>query len=461
MRTTWRLLALAALVVVALTASAATAAAEHRKYRGEIDGAKYRVEVPDRWNGTLVLYSHGYYPEGFDQLLGDIQLANNAGTAKWLLDHGYALAASNYKPVTGYVVDAALRDQIALLDWFDANVGRPRRTISTGQSLGAAIAILLTERHPDRFAGAMTVCGGPDPFATYNAGLDVTFAIRTLLAPNAGIDLVRPANAADSADKLAKAVQAAADDPKGRARLALAGAFNNVTGWFNAHAPRPTGLDWQRQQALWLQFGYSIGFGPVTHADMEGHLGGNPSWNVGIDYRRQLARSSHSRLVREAYREAGVDLRADLKALAAAPRIAPDAVAVRNQFRHVPRGRTPVPVLTLHTTGDGGAVPDQERGFADRVRRAGHPSQLRQLYIERGAHCSNSAAEEVVALQALEEKISTGRWGDLRPQRLNADANGFDAAQYHLVKDIVTFTDKVMPPAFTRFTPPRPLRPTP
>lgn len=461
MKPMWRLLTLAALIVAALTASAATAAAEQRTYRGEIDGAKYRVEVPDQWNGTLVLYSHGYYPEGFDQLLGDIQVANNAGTAKWLLEHGYALAASNFNPVTGYMVDEALRDQIALLDWFDASVGEPRRTISTGQSLGAAIAILLTERHPDRFAGAMTVCGGPDPLATYNAALDVAFAIRTLLAPNAGIDLVRPAKAADSADKLAQAVQAAADDPQGRARLALAGALNNVAGWFNAHIPRPAGLDWQRQQALWLQFGYSIGFGPIARADMERHLGGNPSWNVGIDYRRQLARSSQSRLVREAYREAGLDLRADLKALAAAPRIAPDPVATRNQYRHVPRGTTPVPVLTLHTTGDGGAVPDQERGFAHRVRRAGHPSQLRQLYIERGAHCSNNAAEEVVAVGALQEKIDTGRWPELQPDRLNAAANEFDAAQYHLVKDIVTLTDKIMPPAFTRFTPPRPLRPSP
>ena len=28
--------------------------------KGEIDGAKYRILLPDEWNGTLLLYSHGY-----------------------------------------------------------------------------------------------------------------------------------------------------------------------------------------------------------------------------------------------------------------------------------------------------------------------------------------------------------------------------------------------------------------
>ena len=27
---------------------------------GEIDGAKYKILLPKEWNGTLLLYSHGY-----------------------------------------------------------------------------------------------------------------------------------------------------------------------------------------------------------------------------------------------------------------------------------------------------------------------------------------------------------------------------------------------------------------
>jgi len=28
------------------------------------DGGLYRIEIPDTWNGELVLYAHGYQPAG-------------------------------------------------------------------------------------------------------------------------------------------------------------------------------------------------------------------------------------------------------------------------------------------------------------------------------------------------------------------------------------------------------------
>jgi hypothetical protein len=125
----------------------------------------------------------------------------------------------------------------------------------------------------------------------------------------------------------------------------------------------------------------------------------------------------------------------------------------------VPRGTAPVPTVTLHTTGDGGAVPDQERWYAAQVRRSGQPNRLRQLYIERGMHCSFSAAEEIVTLRSLFQRMETGRWPDTSPDRLNAAADAFGSL-YHLVLDLGNFTQAPMPPAFTRFTPPVFLRPS-
>jgi hypothetical protein len=29
---------------------------------GEINGAKFRIDVPENWNGGLVVYCHGYNP---------------------------------------------------------------------------------------------------------------------------------------------------------------------------------------------------------------------------------------------------------------------------------------------------------------------------------------------------------------------------------------------------------------
>jgi hypothetical protein len=468
-RGTWlRGTVVVALVAGLLGGSGATAAAasqsatadERRSHTGTINGAQFRVEVPERWNGTLLLFSHGYYPPGFAPPA--VFLANALESEELLLEHGYALAASKFEGEgTGFLVERALSDQIAVLDWFDRHISRPRRTIATGQSLGAAITALLVERNPHRFAGAATICGDFDVNGIWNMVLDINFAIKTLLAPGQDIDLIRPRDPAGSTQALLRAVEQARETPQGRARLALAAAFGNVTGWYSAHQPRPTDMtEWIRQQSQWLYWSYIAGLGPGARVDLERRAGGNPSWNIGVDYHHQLARSSQRDLVKQAYEAAGAELSADLDRLAAAPRITPDPAAVRYLYRFgVPRGATPVPIVTLHTTGDGGAVPDHERWYAGQVRRFGDPSRLRQLYIERGMHCSVSAAEEFVTLRALFERIDTGRWPATSPRRMNAAANEFDV-RYHNVLDLGNFHSAPMPPAFTRYTPPVFLRPS-
>jgi pimeloyl-ACP methyl ester carboxylesterase len=326
--------------------------------------------------------------------------------------------------------------------------------------MGAAIALLLAERHPQRFAGVATTCGGPDPLGTFDAVLDAHVAVRALLAPGEDIDLVLARDPAASTQALVQAIERGLQTEQGRARLALAAAFNNVPGWYSAHAPRPADpAEWIRQQASWLQYAYTLGLGPVARADLERRAGGNPLGNVGVDPRRQLRRSGQTTFVRRAYREAGLDLRADLDRLAQTPRIAPDPAARAWMLRHVPTGRLQVPVVTLHSTGDGGAVADQERWLARQVRRAGDPGLLRQLWVERGMHCSFSAAEEIVALRTLFGRIETGRWPATDPQALDAAARELGPG-LDLVLDLGTFQDAPMPPAFTRFTPPRPMRPS-
>jgi hypothetical protein len=74
-------------------------------------------------------------------------------------------------------------------------------------------------------------------------------------------------------------------------------------------------------------------------------------------------------------------------------------------------------------------------------------------------HCSFSAAEEIVTLRTLFERIGSGRWPDTNPRRLSEGARDLDAG-YQLVLDFGTFQDAPMQPAFTRFTPPRFLRPS-
>jgi pimeloyl-ACP methyl ester carboxylesterase len=452
-----RIVTTAALVAGLLTATPVAAETGRHTYTGTIDGAEYKVETPAHWNGTLVLYSHPYYIE---QIPAGIGHANRAEAGDWLLDNGYALAASDFTGRNGFVVQDAMRDQIKVLDWFTTHVGRPRHTVATGSSMGAAIALMLAERNPRRIDGVAAMCGPLDLAGTWNVALDITFAVRALLAPGADIDLVRPRDAAASVAALNAAVEQAKTTPAGRARLALANAFGNVDGWNSAYEPKPTGVEEQIVQQAAIDQLFFVGtFGPGGRVDLERRAGGNPSWNTGVDYRAQLARSTQRDLVAAAYRTAGLDLGADLAALNGAPRVAADPTAKAWMSRYaVPRGTTPAPVLTIHNIADA-ADPAHERWYAGQVAKHGDPRDVRQLFVGRATHCAFSAAEEIVAMTALFRRVETGRWPSTDPGPLNAAAGSFGVAQQK-VFDFATFQDLPQEPAYTRFTPPAPPRPS-
>jgi hypothetical protein len=461
-----RRLILVALLLVGLAGVTGTAGATtvapgpgRHTYTGAINGADYRVETPERWNGTLILFSHGYVPAGIPFPPG-IPLANRVETEQWLLDHGCALAGSDFQGRTGMVIEDAPADNLALLDWFDTTVGRPRHTIASGFSMGGSIATRLAERYPHRIDGVLAVSGLQDAQANMNRGLDVTFAVRTLLTDDQSLDLVKAANPEHSVQVLRQAAAQALTTPAGRAKLALIGAIGGLPGWASAHEPRPTDLvEAIRQQEWWTEAAYIASLGPTGRLDIERRAGGNPSFNVGVDYAKQLARSGQRDFVDQAYRAAGLNVRDDLRLLADAPRIAADPKAVAWMYRFgVSSATTPTPVVTLHGVAEG-IISSDARWYGEQVREFGDPNQLRQLYVDRGDHGPLSAADEILALRALTDRIETGRWPNLSPERLNAEAATF-TQQQQTVFDIFTFSDKVMPPAFTDQRPPRGLRPS-
>src|ERR1700693_708724 len=146
-------LALAALLVVSIPASAL---AQVSTVPGNLpDGAAFLIEVPANWNGTLLLYSHGYVTPGSPNPAQDV---GDPFTGGFMLAAGYALAGSSYA-TTGWAVHEAIPDQIATLDAFQNLVGTPTHTIAWGHSLGGMITAGLVQEHPDRFAAALPMCG--------------------------------------------------------------------------------------------------------------------------------------------------------------------------------------------------------------------------------------------------------------------------------------------------------------
>jgi len=420
------------------------------------DGATYLIEVPVHYRHVLFLYSHGYVPPGSSNPAQDV---GDPVTGSWLLSHGYALAGSSYAS-TGWAVGQALSDQIVMLHVFRKMVGRPRRTIAWGHSLGGLITAGLIQRNPHTFSAALPMCGVlAGGVATWNTALDGAFAFQQLVDPAVQITGIKnPQANLQGAEAAAATAQGTA---KGKARLALAAAFADTPGWFTPLSPEPAANDFATQEANQYQWDVNVGFPFIFafRADLEARAGGNPSWNTGVNYARQLAKSANLREVRALYRAAGLNLRADLRKLNRAHRIAADRSAVRYLASNISfNGHITVPVLTMHTTGDGLVIPQNEQAYASVVGKAGRSFRLRQVFVHRAGHCAFTPAETITSVRRLLHRMRTGSWNEaaLAPASMNATA-----AKLGPGYNIFLSGGKIVPvaPAFTAFRPtlyPRP-----
>ncbi|GAA5043076.1 alpha/beta hydrolase [Thermocatellispora tengchongensis] len=384
-------------------------------------GATYAIEVPRDWNGTLLTFSPGYGQGAGPQHL-PADLGGNAAARNWLLAHGYALAGT--RPYgDGWAVEETLRASADTLAKVAEVAGEPTTTLAWGGSMGGAIAAGLAERRPDLIDGALPYCASvAGPVAMLNQSLDAAFAFKTLLAPgDDAVKLVRPASADEEtrSTTAARAVlDAAQRTPAGRARIALAASFAQISTWSVPGTAEPGARDWAAQEAQEYAAFMATVFSP--RYPLEQRAGGNFSWNTGVDYRRALQESGRMKQVRGLYDVAGLDLDADLATLAAAPRVSADPGAVaymENYF--TPRGTLGVPVLTMHERGDNYPTVTQARAYSDVVRRAGDGAMLRQAFVDRPGHCRYTGAEFVAAVETLRSRVTTGRWTDVDAHRLN------------------------------------------
>lgn len=414
-------------------------------------GSRFRWQVPEQWNGILLLYARGLpLPEGMPPWsLEDTPFAA-------LLDEGYGIAGTGGKGF--WPLEEVFANARELLDIFEHEVEAPRETIAWGFSIGGIATAGLLEVMPERLSGAVPLCGNlAGAVGIHNLELDMSFVIKTLLAPESELEVVNISGGDRNFDLAMSIVGRAQATPEGRARLALSAAMGNMPGWHDSGAPQPAADDFaaqQEQQYRWFEEVSTLVFFGVR-AQVEGRAGGNPSWNTDTDYRARLASSINTEQVHGLYEAADLDLEADLAALDRAERISADPAAVGYLERHITFSGDlhETPVLTLHTSGDGLVIPDNEGAFAEVVAAAGNEHLLRQLWLRRGGHCSHSAAELIITVRALVERIEGGEWPDLDPDRLNAAAAAL-APELRQTRD-----GNFVEPGFFEFSPPAFLRP--
>jgi len=383
------------------------------------DGATYLIEVPANWNGTLFLYSHGYVPPGSPNPARDV---GDPFTRFFMLSSGFALAGSSYA-TRGWAIHEAIPDQIAVLDLFKLMVGDPKRTIAWGHSLGGMVTAALIQTHPDRFDAALPMCGVlSGGVATWNTALDSAFAFKTLLAPGTGLQVVNITNPVANLLLAEHFLTIAQSTLQGRARLALVSALADGPGWFVPTSPEPAPTDFTSQemnQFLWDQ-NVDFPFVFALRAELEARAQGNASWNTGVDYRVQLAHSIDRNEVQALYQQAGLSLDADLETLQNAVRISADPEALHYlETNIIFNGEIHIPVLTLHTKGDGLVVVQNESAYNQVVEEAGNEEFLRRAFVSRAGHCAFTPAETIASVQKLLDRLDTGEWHDVLADDLN------------------------------------------
>ncbi|HEU5267549.1 MAG TPA: hypothetical protein VFU35_12660, partial [Jatrophihabitans sp.] len=302
--------------------------------QGTIDGAKYSIVLPQKWNGTLLLYSHGYRfaapgPPDYTapRTSAQVSSTDEDGTGKdavseQLLRAGYALAGSSYKS-NGWAVADGVQAGKELHDKFVKLVGTPRRTYVWGDSLGGLITEILSEENPSWVDGAAPMCGAlAGPNLNFDVALDVAFAVKTLIDPQLKLTGYTSSDDANrNWQHAAAAVQKAAADVSGggTAKALFIAAL--------VDAPTKTetydGHDLTSQvKALVEAVLTALAFGTAGRYELEQRVGGNPSGNTDTDYSKRIS-SSEAALIKQV----GGNVSALETQLSSAPRVTADDTA--------------------------------------------------------------------------------------------------------------------------------------
>ncbi|WP_282134023.1 alpha/beta hydrolase [Seonamhaeicola maritimus] len=412
-----------------------------------IRGTLYRIRVPKNWNGFLIS-DLDYYKS-----------ADSHRNVK-LLEMGYALSGTKRRADRMLAYDPAheIHDLISVLDIFEANFGKPRRTIQLGCSGGGTVTIAMAEIHPDRIDGAIALCGATSPWMA-NTHLDGLFVLKALLAPELPIlDIpLKGLEMQKIAQDWQEVVRAAQQTPEGRARIALAITIGQWQAWGGkgeAPVPNPNLKNTMELQKSMYEslVGLLPSRGTFGTTMIELAAPGQIKWNTGVDYREFYKNGNelYKKTVEKLYKEAGISLRGDIDKINDFPRYKADASA--KQWWSKP-GRThigepKIPFLRLSTSGDGLVYPAMVKGYEDLVAKNGYSELYRSAYVNRWGHCTFTVGEWLAAIETLKQRLNSGVWPSTKPASLNKLSKKLDPdskAEYFKCKTVKKYNRTWVP----------------
>ncbi|MGB9072709.1 MAG: hypothetical protein WCC22_08555 [Terriglobales bacterium] len=350
--------------------------------QGELGGVPYRIQVPANWNGTLLVYAHGYGEAYTPPLLAPLP-----ADVETLLARGFALAASRFAG-SGWQVKEGMQDTVALTSAFRHMIGRPRWTILWGKSMGGLMTLGMIEKFPHHYDGAVALCppaaGTPRRF---DQGLDVALAYAVAFGwkPEWGT----PGDIRDDINFMTEVypdiLAQLTPDQKGRWEFIR---LVNRIPIDSYYAP-------SNARVLSLYFAIAV------RAELESRAGGPVAENV----RRSYSLTDQEKVYLNGL---GVDAEGLLAEMNAKTTFRSARNARKYAEHYVdPSGEIKKPVLTLHTEGDPIATPNHESAYRVTVEQEGNGHHLMQEFVPGGAHCTFTSSQDMAGIDAMVYWINT------------------------------------------------------
>lgn len=324
-------------------------------------GALYVIDKPANWNGSLVLWAHGY------TLPTDpIQAPELGSLLPFFLARGYAVARSSYSE-NGYAVAEGVRQTFQLGQVFSGQVSAPDHTYLIGVSLGGIIALKLIEKYHHHYDGALLVSGvvgGSDDEVRYLSDVWVLFDkfFPSVLPPLFG-ERPGPFPAAQIVGKVTHPESAQAF------RLFLAFA-------------RERGLPFANSTEAVQATLTAVGFAWMGAADF-----------LDRTHQHVLADNSATIYTAPGVPQAIVD---DVNATVDRLTATPDAEAYLRNY-HEPDGNIQIPVITVHDRRDPLVPFFHEQLFHAAVATNGRTHLLRQYDADAFGHVSSTVQGQIPA----------------------------------------------------------------
>ncbi|WNG40564.1 alpha/beta hydrolase [Archangium violaceum] len=374
----------------ALPFSGLADAPESDRWWGVLNGSGYRIEVPRKWNGMLVMYAHGYAGTGTTLNV------TTPSIRRHLLANGYAWAASSYSR-NSYDVRAGVEDTNALALAFTriaAEKGRtleaPKKLYIIGHSMGGHIAAaavdeenLQTANNKVRYDGAVPMCGvlGDTElfnyFAAYQTAAQQLAGFPATSWPVTNWDQLQPEVRAALFTTFPTEVTPQGEKLKQTVKFLTGGERPMFDLGFGG--PIAKGI----QDTVWGTFG--------SDGTVDGIL--NKDLITTRDLQFQLDSDAAVSAEEQTFNASIYRVQGD-----------PEANRLRRDgLRWIPKAnaRMGVPVVSIHTLGDLFVPFSMEQIYKRRADANGTSQWLVQRAIRGISHCDFTTAEQVAAFDAM------------------------------------------------------------